>query len=260
MTKNIKKFTQNNCIKCNYPIYDSVYEMSMLKIGFELCVKCQDWFYENSTKTTKQNKLFFLALKKRNLPVEIEKNDGYKTIDITIPTFKLNIEIDGIHHNTNLSQAQSDLKRTYYSMESEFNTIRLPNILIDQKMDETADTITEIIVRLRDKKNKEQEQINELKTYNDFESKVIDFIIKFYTVFELDWVYTIEYLKSEGNVSENLLTDFPFDANWHNKDNMINSYYELLNFMKEKKIFNKILNSDEETLIYQYEFKKRYEL
>jgi len=48
------------------------------------------------------------------------ERDGYKHIDIAIPEAKINIEIDGVHHNYNAQQALSDLKRTYYSFKKIF--------------------------------------------------------------------------------------------------------------------------------------------
>lgn len=75
----MKKFTNYNCVKCNFPIYDNIAEYTERNMKFSLCIKCQDWYNEDSKTTTKQNKKFYLALLKRNVPVTIEKNDGYKT-------------------------------------------------------------------------------------------------------------------------------------------------------------------------------------
>ena len=93
---------------------------------------------------TKQEKLLFNSLKARGLPVELQKFDGHKTIDIAIPIAKLNIEVDGIQHHKKYKQALADLERTYYSLEKGFITIRVPNSLVVNELETTADIIEKI--------------------------------------------------------------------------------------------------------------------
>ena len=69
---------------------------------------------------------------------ELEKYDGHKTIDIAIPSLKVNIEIDGMQHNYSYKQALADLKRTYYSFKRGYVTLRIPNSLIRENLHETA--------------------------------------------------------------------------------------------------------------------------
>ena len=79
------------------------------------------------------------------VPAELEKWDGFKTIDIAVTDAKVNIEVDGLHHNYSHNQALSDLKRTYYSFKKGYLTLRIPNTLIEWSVDETADYITEFL-------------------------------------------------------------------------------------------------------------------
>ena len=76
---------------------------------------------------------------------EIEKFDGHKTIDIAIVEKRVNIEVDGIHHNANPQQAFADLQRTYFSFLKGYLTLRIPNSLVRNNLEETADMITEIL-------------------------------------------------------------------------------------------------------------------
>ncbi len=87
-----------------------------------------------------------MNLKKKGIPVTLEKWDGYKHIDLAIPKVKLNIEVDGAHHNFESEQALSDLKRTAHSLKKEYYTIRIPNSLIkdEKKLKETVNNIVSI--------------------------------------------------------------------------------------------------------------------
>ena len=90
--------------------------------------------------------LLYIGLQSREIHCELEKFDGHKSIDIAIPERKINIEVDGRHHH-NYDQALSDLKRTMYSWAKGYFTLRVPNILIQEKSQfhEVLDTIEKII-------------------------------------------------------------------------------------------------------------------
>jgi len=94
---------------------------------------------------TKQEQVLFEALISNNIPVYRQKWDGHKHIDIAIPKYKLNIEVDGPLHSKRLKTACSDLRRTYYSYAKGYVTLRIPNILIDRKLEETIKYILKII-------------------------------------------------------------------------------------------------------------------
>jgi very-short-patch-repair endonuclease len=99
---------------------------------------------QKDKSTPRQRKLFY-ELKKRGVPAKLELNDGYKTIDIAVPDARVNIEVDGIPHNSFGYQALSDLKRTYYSMKKGYFTLRIPNSLIDHHFEETIDLVVDIL-------------------------------------------------------------------------------------------------------------------
>ena len=102
------------------------------------------------------NKDEIFALKKREVPAQLEKYDGFKHIDIAVPEAKINIEVDGIHHNFNSTQALRDLKRTYHSFLKGYYTLRIPNSLVrnDSFLDETANFIVKILNENYDNINK----------------------------------------------------------------------------------------------------------
>jgi very-short-patch-repair endonuclease len=109
---------------------------------------------------TPEAQILHKALKYKGVPSELEKWDGYKHIDIAIPEAKINIEIDGAQHNLDAEQALSDLKRTYHSFMKGFFTLRIPNSLIREHLDEITDIIVEIL-------NENNEQLEEYEEDED---------------------------------------------------------------------------------------------
>lgn len=137
----------NYCIECNCKMEIKVREFSLNVIGIPLCRKCQDWLNDLDNTTTDKALNLYFALKARKVKAQLEKYDGFKKIDIAIPSAKINIEVDGRHHNTNTKQAFSDLQRTYYSFKKGYFTLRIPNSLLndDEMTETTADYITGMI-------------------------------------------------------------------------------------------------------------------
>lgn len=148
----MKKFNEHTCISCGNGIDDKIYDYSVQRYQYELCLDCQEWLKRKEEYVSIHSKKFYLALRARGVPVKKEQFDGYKHIDLAIPQYFLNIEIDGTQHYTDVQQSYRDLERTYHSMLKGFKTIRLPNILIEEKSEEVADMIVDLLTHLRTKK------------------------------------------------------------------------------------------------------------
>ena len=131
------------CNKCNEDITADEYHYSLKKFKRVLCMGCQS----NNSKnvSTPEEEKLYNALKKAGVPAKLNKYDGYKHIDIAIPKARVNIEVDGGHHNLNYKQALADLKRTYYSFKKGYLTLRIPNSLIRNQFDETVNYIVEFL-------------------------------------------------------------------------------------------------------------------
>ena len=84
------------------------------------------------------------ALRERGIPSFLELWDKHKHIDIAIPEYKINIEIDGEQHKKP-KQALADLKRTFYSYKAGYFTLRIPNSLVDKHFEECVDLIVEMV-------------------------------------------------------------------------------------------------------------------
>lgn len=136
---------KQECLECEEGIDGRVFKYSMDNFGIPLCRDCQEWAEYAEEISTPESLSLYFELRKRKVPAELEKFDGNKTIDIAVVDAKVNIEVDGQHHNHNPKQALADLKRTYYSFKKGYFTLRIPNSLIKNHLEDTADLITDIL-------------------------------------------------------------------------------------------------------------------
>ncbi len=149
------------CSVCKKTITRKEYEFSKSRFKRALCRYHQKNFKSNKIvskgkkmygypkavkrKSTPEARKLYYALSSRGVPVELEKWDGHKHIDIAITHAKVNIEVDGAQHNFSYKQALSDLKRTYHSFRKGFLTLRVPNSLIKNHFEETVDCIVDFL-------------------------------------------------------------------------------------------------------------------
>lgn len=97
-----------------------------------------------TTGISDEARLLHSALIQRGLHAELEKYDGYKHIDMAIVAAGLNIEVDGDTHYTDPETIKADLTRNFYSEEKGFDTIRIPNQVIREHLDQVADAIATV--------------------------------------------------------------------------------------------------------------------
>ena len=83
-------------------------------------------------------------LQKLGVKVEEEVSDGHKHVDLSIDAAKLDIEVDGIHHLTDSQQLIKDIKRSNYSREDGYETIRIHNIDLKHDAGGIAKAIAEV--------------------------------------------------------------------------------------------------------------------
>ena len=101
--------------------------------------------------TIYENKLI-TKLKELEINAEPQYNDGHKSVDIFIPKANLIIEVDGSHHHSDSNQALTDLLRTMYSMKEGKITLRIPNKLVDNNINDCASLIKKIVIHLEEEK------------------------------------------------------------------------------------------------------------
>lgn len=140
------------CSECKKSIPQREVNYSVKHYGKTLCRDCQkDYsskeksYQKKKEKSTPEAIKLCEALIKMGFKAQLEKFDGHKHIDIAIPDFMVNIEVDGMQHNYSEKQAIADLKRTFYSFKKGYVTLRIPNKLIQERAYETAGYIKKFI-------------------------------------------------------------------------------------------------------------------
>ena len=135
----------HHCLHCHRHIDERIFKFSTSRYKYPLCISCQEWYTNKPIQTSSEAIELYLSLKSRGVPAELEKFDGYKTIDIAVVDAKVNIEVDGPHHNYKYKQALSDLQRTLHSFRKGYLTLRIPNALVNENLEETANSITDFL-------------------------------------------------------------------------------------------------------------------
>ncbi|HRY37069.1 MAG TPA: hypothetical protein P5230_04360 [Candidatus Magasanikbacteria bacterium] len=102
-------------------------------------------------RVTPQVTSLYNALMDRGIKCKLEDDsDGYKTVDISIPEAKINIEVDGLQHFTNPNQIYSDFDRSYWSYKkNNFDTFHIPNSIIDSHLEEVVNALTIVAKRCK---------------------------------------------------------------------------------------------------------------
>lgn len=100
---------------------------------------------------TPQSQALHDALSKRGINSMLEYSDGNKHVDIAIPDAHIYIEVDGLQHFTNPKRIIADFGRTYYSDADGFNTFHIPNIIIEQYLEDVANALAEVAMGRKNK-------------------------------------------------------------------------------------------------------------
>ena len=134
-----------HCRNCSAAINQHVIADSTETFGHPLCIPCQQDLGNKFNYSTKDTISLYFSLRERGVPAELEKFDGFKTIDIAVVGARVNIEVDGAQHLNNAEQAFADLQRTFYSFKKGFLTLHIPDVLVKQNLNQTADYVTEFL-------------------------------------------------------------------------------------------------------------------
>ncbi len=139
------------CLECEGQVSRKELDYSVKHYGKVLCRDCQEDYINLKNKhekikkkSTQEAQKIYEILIKNGFNAKLELWDGFKHIDIAIPDYKVNIEVDGKQHQ-NEKQALADLKRTYHSFKRGYVTIRIPNELVRENIFETANYIMKFL-------------------------------------------------------------------------------------------------------------------
>ena len=89
-------------------------------------------------------KLLKKYLKNLGITVEEEVYDGHKHIDLSIPSGKIDIEVDGVQHLADPKQIITDFKRSSYSREDGYETLHVHNADLKHDAKAIASAIAEV--------------------------------------------------------------------------------------------------------------------
>jgi len=131
------KYTNGYCLKC-YKIKKEMKKTPLIKNITKKEEKAR-------AKATPQASKIHDALRTKEVQSFLELWDKHKHLDVAIPKYGINIEVDGEYHNTRPKQALADLKRTNYSYKKGFFTVRVPKSLVEKHFEECVDLIIEIV-------------------------------------------------------------------------------------------------------------------
>jgi hypothetical protein len=137
----ISKPSIDHCLQCSEEIDYRVYCFSTNRLGLGLCHSCLKYLFEKRDRLSSEAKDLFSILRANSVPAFLEYYDGFKTVDIAIPSIHLYLEINGTQHYENPQQAYIDLLRMFYSYKQGYTTIALPNFLFPLYTIETAQII-----------------------------------------------------------------------------------------------------------------------
>jgi very-short-patch-repair endonuclease len=145
------RFIVMGCEKCDCFVSNKEYDYSIKNYGKVLCRMCQvdysnlrNKHQERRKRATLEARKLYEILLKNGFNAKLELWDGYKTIDIAIPDYKINIEVDGKQHQGK-KQALADLKRTYHSFKKGYVTLRIPNELVRESLFDTVNYIMKFL-------------------------------------------------------------------------------------------------------------------
>jgi very-short-patch-repair endonuclease len=91
------------------------------------------------------------ALEKLGLVIESERFDGYKHVDLSIKSVKIDIEIDGRQHLLDGYQLLADLRRSHFSHKNGYSTIHIHNSEIHENLEQIAVSIAEAVKIIENK-------------------------------------------------------------------------------------------------------------
>ena len=152
-----------HCAICRVDITEAEFKYSKDKYDKALCRKHQKnaKYVDNTSndkKATNESNRLFVPLTQLGWKVKSESYDGYKHVDLSIPAAKVDIEVDGQHHNYNSKQALADVKRTLHSYIDGYITLRIPNSLVNDqvRLEETSGYLNEMLKERVNRLEKEE--------------------------------------------------------------------------------------------------------
>ncbi|MFT3701264.1 MAG: hypothetical protein QM802_02790 [Agriterribacter sp.] len=142
---------ETNCSNCHNHMPALAFFDAPEISGYKVCHSCYSNLRAKVGYVSDALLVLYFALKKQKITAVLENSAEFKKVHIAIDAVKLYIAVDGDHDYTDHKQAKQDLQRTFYSLQHDFVTIRVPNTLIENELQEACNYLSEI-VSVRQKK------------------------------------------------------------------------------------------------------------
>ncbi|HEV8508782.1 MAG TPA: DUF559 domain-containing protein [Chitinophagaceae bacterium] len=133
-----------HCLHCRTAPAETASDRSSLQFEFALCNNCAKKIQSGYISTREAIKLY-LSLRAEGVNAELDKSDGYKTIDIVVESARIHIEVDAQHHHHDDEQGLTDLQRMIHSLNDGYHTLRIPNPLVNKKLKKTTEFIVKYL-------------------------------------------------------------------------------------------------------------------
>lgn len=139
------------CLECKKPLSYLDHRQSMERFRAELCKN----HYNRMDRLVRRQEIpeaavmLYYGLKEAGIPSMLAWWDGRRTVDLAISRVKLNIEIDRGLRSLTAEQAIVELEATMQAFQHGFSTIRIPEMLIRNHLQDTIEYIRGIIEGLR---------------------------------------------------------------------------------------------------------------
>ncbi len=133
------------CMNCNAPISEDHLFISSVQYGYPLCHDCEEQLRAKLKASSREAAKLYFYLRKKGVKAELQKDNGYRKVDIAVAEARLDIEVDGKLENCNPLRAMAELKRTFFSFKKGYNTLHVPNALVAYELEKTVEYISDFV-------------------------------------------------------------------------------------------------------------------
>ncbi|MBC7946531.1 MAG: hypothetical protein H7Y42_01530 [Chitinophagaceae bacterium] len=95
--------------------------------------------------STRESITLYFSLRSRGVPAELEKFDGYKTINIAVVPALLNIEVDDRYHVLKSNQEIVDVLQAFSTIRKGYLNLKIPKNLIRTHLEDTMDYVSQFV-------------------------------------------------------------------------------------------------------------------
>lgn len=135
----------NCCMNCNAPITEDHLLISSVQYGYPLCDPCETQLRSRLKSSSREAAKLYFYLRRKGIRAELQKDNGYRKVDIAVAEARLDIEVDGKLDNCNPLRAMAEMKKSFCSFKKGYNTLHVPNALVAYELEKTVEYISDFV-------------------------------------------------------------------------------------------------------------------